>query len=77
MDYHNPHFVVKDAAVKKTKNKALILGSILETRKLGKLSRGYIEGGYYQPFPEIAAGIIRMWVLFEGGPYMRKYGKLS
>ena len=37
--------------------------------------RGYIEGGYYYFFirPSIA-GIIRMQVLFEGGPYMRKYG---
>ena len=36
--------------------------------------REYIEGGYYYPFPGITAGIIRMWVLFKGGPYMRKYG---
>ena len=36
--------------------------------------RGYIEGGYYKPFHGITAGIIRMRVLFEGGPYMRKYG---
>ena len=34
---------------------------------------GYIEGGYYQPFPVITVGIIRTRVLFVGGPYMRKY----
>ena len=37
--------------------------------------RGYIEGGYYLIFPGITAGIIRVRVLFEGGSYMRKYGK--
>ena len=37
--------------------------------------RGYIEGGYYFFTKPSTAGIIRMWVLFEGGPYMRKYGK--
>ena len=36
--------------------------------------RGYIEGGYYFFTRPLTAGIIRMWVLFEGGPYMRKYG---
>ena len=38
--------------------------------------REYIEGGYYQPFLGFTVGIIRMRVLFAGGPYMRKYGKL-
>ena len=36
--------------------------------------RVYIEGGYYFFRRTSAAGIIRMRVLFEGGPYMRKYG---
>ena len=37
--------------------------------------RGYIEGGYYFFTRPSSAGIIRMRVLFEGGSYMRKYGK--
>mgnify|MGYP006888702939 FL=1 len=32
------------------------------------------ESWYYQLFPGATAGIIRMQVLFKGGPYMRKYG---
>ena len=36
--------------------------------------RGYIEGGYYFFTRISTAGTIRMRVLFEGGPYMRKYG---
>ena len=36
--------------------------------------REYIEGGFYQPFLGFTAGIIRMRVLFAGGPYMRKNG---
>ena len=32
-----------------------------------------MEDGYYYPFPGITAGIIRTLVLFEGGPYMRKF----
>ena len=39
--------------------------------------RGYIEGGYYFFTRPSSAGIIRVWVLFEGGSYMRKYGILS
>ena len=30
----------------------------------------YIEGGYYQLFSGITAGIVRMRVLFKGGSYM-------
>ena len=39
--------------------------------------RGYIEGGYYLLKRPSTVGIIRMRVLFEGGPYMRKYGRYS
>ena len=35
--------------------------------------RVYIEGGYYSFRRTSAAGIIRVWVLFKGGSYMRKY----
>ena len=37
--------------------------------------RGYIEGGYYFFTRPSTAGIIRVRVLFEGGSYMRKYGR--
>ena len=37
--------------------------------------RGYIEGGYYFFTRPSTAGIIRVRVLFEGGSYLRKYGK--
>ena len=36
--------------------------------------RGLFEGGYYQNFVPLTAGIIRVQVLFEGGSYLRKYG---
>ena len=39
--------------------------------------RGYIEGGSYFSTKPSTAGIIRVWVLFEGGSYMRKYGNLK
>ena len=39
--------------------------------------RVYIEGGYYFFTRPSTAGIIRVRVLFEVGPYMRKYGNYN
>ena len=53
----------------------LIDGNLTIVITLQKVLRALLEGGYYKPFPGITAGIIRMRVLFEGGSYMRKYGR--
>jgi hypothetical protein len=58
-------------------NKGYLIFNLRPHHALGldtELILVYIKGVYYYPYLGITAGIIRTRVLFEGGPYMRKYG---